>query len=662
MINLAYLFSHTEISSLSSSSDSSDPSSTSSADISSSATISSQSATITSSSFSSDSSTFSTTTFSSSTASSSSSSIISSSSTTQSSCLTAPTLTAATLPNCTPCAGQPGNDKFCGYDVTSNSYEVTPITCNVVYYNFDITGSTFGPDGVERPVMWVNGQMPGPALKASWGDTVVVTVNNKLSNNNGTSIHFHGIRQLNNNMNDGVAAITQCPIAPGSSMTYTWIAENYGTSWYHSHFAIQAWEGVMGPMIIDGPHSAEFDVDMGPFQLQDWSHFTADSRYDLAQNATPVPGAAAAANGAPATYGGPVLLDTGLINGMNIWNGDDQSGYVSGSRFVAPQTFTPGQKYLFRFINSAIQSTFKVYLDNHHFTVIATDFVPITPYTTDILNINIGQRYDVIIEATESTGSFFLRADNQNACAGTVQALDIRAIINYDTSLVNDGSTGTAYNYTGECVDEPMASLVPVAPMTVGAADVTEGALNVLVSGNSAQLYKWYISGTSFMAQYNDPTLLAVAQNVSLPTDSGALLIPLTQAKQWIYVIVQSPIPLPHPLHLHGHDFFILAEGSGSYDPSIPLTLVNPPRRDTALMPAAGFIVLAFETDNPGVWLMHCHIGWHTSMGFALQFVEMQDQIQSSGALKNSCALNSTCDAWNSFSTLNSFVQLDSGV
>ena len=162
--------------------------------------------------------------------------------------------------------------------------------------------------------MLVNGEMPGPAIKASWGDTVVVKVNNLLQNN-GTSIHFHGVRQLNNNMNDGVPSITQCPIAPGSSMTYTWRAENYGTSWYHSHFAIQAWEGVFGPMVIDGPHSAAFDEDLGTFMVQDWSHFTVDSRYDLAQNATPIPGAPAQPNGAPATYGGPVLLDNGLING-----------------------------------------------------------------------------------------------------------------------------------------------------------------------------------------------------------------------------------------------------------------------------------------------------------------------------------------------------------
>jgi hypothetical protein len=131
------------------------------------------------------------------------------------------------LPNCTPCEGQPGSDpeSFCGFDINTNFYENTPITCKVVTYTFDITNTTVSPDGIERLGLLVNGQMPGPEISASWGDTVVVTVNNKMQTN-GTSIHFHGIRQLNTNEMDGVPSITQCPIAPGSSMTYTWVAHN----------------------------------------------------------------------------------------------------------------------------------------------------------------------------------------------------------------------------------------------------------------------------------------------------------------------------------------------------------------------------------------------------------------------------------------------------
>jgi hypothetical protein len=105
-------------------------------------------------------------------------------------CSTAPTLTAGAIPGCVRCEGQPGTDQFCGFDVNTNSYLNTPKTCNVVTYEFDITQTTLAPDGVERLVMVVNGQMPGPTINASWGDTVVVKVNNKLANANGTSIHW----------------------------------------------------------------------------------------------------------------------------------------------------------------------------------------------------------------------------------------------------------------------------------------------------------------------------------------------------------------------------------------------------------------------------------------------------------------------------------------
>lgn len=63
-------------------------------------------------------------------------------------------------------------------------------------------------------------------------------------------------------------------------------------------------------------------------------------------------------------------------------------------------------------------------------------------------------------------------------------------------------------------------------------------------------------------------------------------------------------------IHLHGHDFVILQQSTQKYSPdSLNLTLSNPPRRDVVLLPVNGFVVIAFKSDNPGTWLMHCHIG-----------------------------------------------------
>jgi FtsP/CotA-like multicopper oxidase with cupredoxin domain len=115
---------------------------------------------------------------------------------------------------------------------------------------------------------------------------------------------------------------------------------------------------------------------------------------------------------------------------------------------------------------------------------------------------------------------------------------------------------------------------------------------------------------------------------------------------QWQYWVIQtnaSAPPIPHPIHLHGHDFYVLAQGTGNWSGDLStLDLDNPPRRDTATLPGGGFLVLAFESDNPGAWLMHCHIPFHISQGLGLQFLERADEIASSigdlSILKKGCA------------------------
>ena len=77
------------------------------------------------------------------------------------------------------------------------------------------------------------------------------------------------------------------------------------------------------------------------------------------------------------------------------------------------------------------------------------------------------------------------------------------------------------------------------------------------------------------------------------------------------------------------------------------------------MLPASGHLVIAFEADNPGAWLMHCHIGWHTSEGFALQIVERVDEI---AAITDTDLLSDTCTAWNTYAEANDVFAEDSGV
>ncbi|KAJ3688301.1 hypothetical protein LUZ61_017465 [Rhynchospora tenuis] len=78
-----------------------------------------------------------------------------------------------------------------------------------------------------------------------------------------------------------------------------------------------------------------------------------------------------------------------------------------------------------------------------------------------------------------------------------------------------------------------------------------------------------------------------------------------------------------HPMHLHGHEFYVLATGTGNFDPRWDVSkfnLVDPPLRNTIGVPARGWAVIRFVANNPGVWLMHCHIDAHLGVGLAMAF------------------------------------------
>ena len=159
--------------------------------------------------------------------------------------------------------------KWCnGYTVSTDTYSTWPSTGNTCSYNFVITNTTINFDGTLLPALAINGQVPGPTIECQWGDTVSITVTNSLTNN-GTSIHWHGIRQLLTGFSDGVAGVTECPLAPGETKTYTWTATQYGTGLYHSHYSTQYTDGVRGPIIIHGPATANYDVDMGQVMVED---------------------------------------------------------------------------------------------------------------------------------------------------------------------------------------------------------------------------------------------------------------------------------------------------------------------------------------------------------------------------------------------------------
>lgn len=128
--------------------------------------------------------------------------------------------------------------------------------------------------GVVRKMFVINGQFPGPLIRANRGDRVIVNVTNHLPEP--TTLHWHGMFQNGTNWMDGTAGITQCPIPPGRTFLYNFTIDNqYGTFWYHAHYSTQYLDGLFGPLIVHAPEESRFRESYDHDQvviIQDWYH------------------------------------------------------------------------------------------------------------------------------------------------------------------------------------------------------------------------------------------------------------------------------------------------------------------------------------------------------------------------------------------------------
>lgn len=278
--------------------------------------------------------------------------------------------------------------------------------------------------------------------------------------------------------------------------------------------------------------------------------------------------------------------------------------------------------------------------------------------TVHVANLCIAQRYDVIVKADQAhvANKFWMRAVPQTDCSKNNSTDNIRGIVYYGNAQGTPSTTG--YNTTTACTDLS-DGLTPVVSKTVSQDFTYYENETVTLGTNSAGLFIWEVNNVSMLVDWENPTLLQIYNNEKNWSSTEGV-IQVDEANKWVYVLVQSSLPVAHPIHLHGHDFSVLALGTGTYDSSTAVSkLDNPARRDTAMLLAGGYLLLAFQTDNPGVWLMHCHIGFHTTGGLAIQFVERYSEIPD---LIDYNTLSQTCDKWDHWQNSQHLVDIESGI
>ncbi|KAI9649367.1 hypothetical protein NHQ30_001942 [Ciborinia camelliae] len=551
-----------------------------------------------------------------------------------------------------------------------------PNTGRTVNHDWNITRGYIAPDGVNKSVILINGQFPGPLLDASWGDMIRVTVRNNIKDE-GTTLHWHGLLQNGTPWMDGVPGISQCPIAPGSQFTYRFRADQYGTVGddlssatsfqltISSHGIIVI--TVVNTVVVFSGHSPQhvnYDIDIGPVMLHDWYH--SDYYKVVKQFFTVDPG--------------PLRANNNLINGKMNFN----CSAITVNASCTPNAglskfhFKPGKTHRLRLINPGTEGNQKFSIDGHKLTVIAVDFVPVIPYDTNVVTLGIGQRTDVIVKATGKAGSsYWMRSNFSQLCASSPSLQpNALAVVLYDGADTNCRPNSTAFPYNEtNCLNDPLNTTTPYIKSTPPATPQTTQTIdiNLIINGSGISLFTF--GGSSFRADYNKPVLLtaAMATPSTFKNSTNVNSTSLYPTNQNVYdfgaltsirLIITNSVEVSHPMHLHGHNFWILAEGVGTWDGTIT-NPSNPIRRDTFLMAAAseggakGYTVIEYVANNPGVWPFHCHVTGHVSTGLLINVLDRSDLLaNNSQAVK---VISPTCDSWQNWANSHLVDQIDSG-
>ena len=587
-----------------------------------------------------------------------------------------------------------------------------------------------------RPYIAINSCTPGPTLIVSEGQKLQVDVHNFLEEE-GITIHWHGITQQGTPWMDGVGYLSLSPIQPGQNFQYEFMAHPAGTHWYHSHTGAQRMDGLYGALVVREKNSTLESVqrEIGAFEDIPSDHTLTlldfqRERYQTILNRmrsrlgfylnkplTRIPMqndslAITKTLTTDHTTVGTVPYWSGLINGLGRYNSNTHS-------LLSVFKVKPNTAYRFRLIGAQGLYAYKVEIVGHKMTVIATDGHFVKPTEVDYIIVHTGERYDFILNATHTPNNYLIRAQTlevANPSSYNFSDHSAEAILHYDSpsvpkpdfisfyaNTIKDRRPCTQANRCRaincpfkqfpsslniDCIQlNQLQALFPSKNNELPSIRTNENCKdclhyfnfgflpNTLAATINGRVFKppsipyMIYSGSYELNRKNnnqDFCDSCRAENNAILGCNTACVNVVTIAdgkkyksgKEDTVLMVLSAVgngdraDFSHSVHLHGHSFYVVHVGYGCYQNGT-LTSNSPDiqcdqpyclkphwqngtqphfskysktrkidrlaiRKDTVIVPAGGYVVIAFKADNPGYWFLHCQIERHHLDGMAL--------------------------------------------
>ncbi|KXN84675.1 Laccase-4, partial [Leucoagaricus sp. SymC.cos] len=414
--------------------------------------------------------------------------------------------------------------------------------------------------------------------------------------------HWHGIEQRHRNWADGVAFVTECPIVPGKDFQYKFPVPNQaGTFWYHSHYGLQYCDGLRGPLIIRDPQEARI------------FRYTVDD-------------------------------DTTVITLADCYTGQKRHKVASSSSQSPSSSdliFAISNRYRFRLISMACSVPWMFSIDEHKLEVIEVEGTLIQSNVVTQIPIHAGQRYSFIVRVSRPQ-VHRVRVEVPTDLANHERyhgGYPANATLHYMGASDKVPDT-KEWNPQIQLDEQTLRSREedPYLGKDIERYAVTLGQTRLNDSDPHSAITGFTMNGKRFRLP-SVPVLLQVLngnKNATklLPKDS---IIPV-QRNKTIQVrfdnadfTVSGPSP-PLTIELHQHSFSVVR--SAGYMNAIHTD--RPVRRDTVATSIfnhpddrnTSSVTVRFRTDNPGPWIMHCHIDEHLELGMAVVFAEDVSDIE----------------------------------
>jgi len=356
------------------------------------------------------------------------------------------------------------------------------------------------------------------------------------------------------NAMDGVPGLTQAPIAAnGGRFVYEFDLPDAGTYWYHPHPGD-------GEQLARGLYGALIVEERGPPAVdRDVVWILSDWRLDREAALRPD-----FASGMDASHAGRIG-NTVTVNG------------------AIPDAFSvrSGERLRLRLINASNARIYGLNFEGHEPWVIALDGHPVTPHWFQRVVLGPGMRADVILDCTGDPGSSHRVVDDfYRGRAYELLKLEYRA----------EPRLRAAFEPAPRLPANPVKE--PAATAQVQRIVLGGGMMGEMPNQRDHKGVFWTLNG----------------KPVSHSHHAGAPLLSLKLGQSY-RIELENRTAWHHPMHLHGHVFRVLSKDGKEVLPR--------QWADTVLLDPHSRAEIALVADNPGDWMLHCHVLEHQATGMA---------------------------------------------